>query len=338
MKFRYLLSTVLMLAAVLLAAGCSDDDNGTGPVDGETAATVTIDATDHENYAHFSLTTGTTVTEADDWHVAFRRTAIKLNGGLSATGGGSVQGANLDVVDYEDVSIDDTAGVTWQEDDVDYFMDEWYDYNYQTHELSANQYVYSMVDAEGDNYAKFQVDSIVGAGMPPDMGTVWLTYYYQPTAGSSDLSGATSTASITIGAGTGYFDFSSGSQVTPATPSSSTEWDIAFHSYNLMQNSGPNGTGSCAAFLAWGELTDPTDIDGFTTQPTAAPLFGDSPLSTMTEWYNYDGTTHLLTSKGEIYLLQIDSDTFYKVRIDSYYTNISGSPVSGYFTLTYEEL
>jgi hypothetical protein len=329
---------IILTMVLTIAIGCSDDDKVVGPGNNDTNdQSVTIDASSYDDYAFFSLTTGTTVAADGDWHMGFRREATKLNGGLSAVNG-DVEGADLGVVDYDAVTIDDTAGVTWAADAIDYFIDEWYTYNPQTHVSTITQYVYSMLDAGGDNYLKFQVDSMVGGGQPPDMGTVYLKYFYQSTAGSSDLSGATVEASINVGATTGYFDFSSGSQVTPATPESSTDWDIAFYAYDLMQNSGPNGSGDCAAFLAWGELADPTDIDGFTAQPAVAPMFADIPLSTMTEWYTYDGATHRLTSDLNVYLVKVDANTIYKVRIDSYYVSIGGTSAAANYTVTYDEL
>lgn len=295
-----------------------------------------VNGSSYDSYMAFSFAAKDTVTgvakSADQtvWDLAFRREVIKTNGT-------AVLAADLGFVDYDAVTIADTTGASWQEGSVDYFIDTWYNYNPQTHELTANQYVYSMVDAEGDNYVKFRVDSIVGAGFPPDMGTVHITYFYQGTASSTDLSGTLEEAAITVGPGTGYFDFSTGTQVTPADPSTSTGWDIAFSDYNCMQNSGPNGPGQCAAFPAYGELVDPTDIAGFTAQPAGAPLFPDIPESAMTEWYDYNPQTHQLTSKSHVYLI-MSSGLVYKMRIDSYYMSIGGLPASGYYTFIWQEL
>jgi hypothetical protein len=304
----------------------------------------TIDASSYDSYMGFSFTTKDTTLsalagiEAVGWDIAFRREAIKLNGGASSNNGGDVEATDLGVVLFGDVVIADTTGVSWTSDAVEYFIDDWYDYNPISHTLAANGNVYSMIDAEGDNYVKFRIDSLVGAGMPPDMGTVYLTYYYQPTANSLDLSGATSEVAIVVGMNTAYFDFSSGATVTPATPANSTEWDIAFSSYNLMQNSGPSGTGDCAAFLAYTELTDPTDINGFTTQPSMAPLFPDIPSSALTNWYNYTGAPlHQLLSLDHVYLIKT-GDKVYKLMIESYYANVGGLPTSGWYTFIWNEL
>jgi len=347
---------LLAIAAILLlgiAAGCSKDDNPTGskpPVNAATSTWIdsgywrtTLDASSGTVFMGFSFATrfatpAASLTGAStDWSMAFRRDIIKLNGGTSSTSNGDCEGANLGVLQFTDVTIADTVGASWVTDAIEYFINNWYNYDPNTHSLSANRNVYSMVDAEGDNYIKFQIDSLVGAGMPPNMGTVYMTYFYQATASSTDLSGTLSHAVIPVNSGTAYFDFSSGSVVTPATPSNSTEWDLAFSAYDIKQNSGPNGTGHCAAFYAYTELADPTDIASFTTQP-AAPMFTDNPSSAFLDWYNYTGAPlHQLLSKGNVYLVRTGGKV-YKVKIESYYANIGGTPTSGWYTFVWKEL
>ena len=345
MKRLLVLTTMLLLAALI---GCSSDKNPVAPKNNPPANTATttwvdsgfwrttVDASSSTVYRGFSFSTKDTT--AAGWDLAFRRDVVKLDGGASTTDGGDAVGANLGAVNFVTTVVADSTGAGWVEDQIQYFIDNWYNYNPTTHTLTANRNVYSMVDAEGDNYVKFQIDSLVGAGMPPNMGTVYLKYYYQPTANSLVLNGATTSVAIPVNSGTGYFDFSSGTVVTPADPATSTEWDIAFSSYNQMQNSGPNGSGHCAAFYAYTELVDPTNIDGFTAEPSGAPMFPDVPSSVFTDWYNYTGAPlHQLLTKGNVYLVKV-SGKVYKVKIESYYANVGGSPTSGWYTFVWKEL
>ena len=53
-----------------------------------------------------------------------------------------------------------------------------------------------------------------------------MTYFYQSTANSKDLSGATTEIAISVGAEHAYFDFSTGTEVSPIDPTNSLNWDI----------------------------------------------------------------------------------------------------------------
>jgi hypothetical protein len=351
---------LLAIAMFGLVVGCSDSNSPTsssGPAPTATTTWVaassfyrtTLDGSNYTNFMYYSFTTKDTLTTgtpkpatATNWDVAFRRTEIKLNGGTSTVDGGTTVAMQMDSgVAFSAVTAADSTGKSWTTDAIDYAVDHWYNYNTGTHQLDMTRWVYSIVDAGGHNYAKFRVDSIIGAGMPPNMGTVYITYYYNPTADSKTLSGAVTTGAINVGSGTGYFDFSSGAQVTPADPANSTGWDIAFNNYNLMLNSGPDGSGSCAAFDAFTELTDSTDINAFTAQPTGAPMFPDQFSSIFSHgsvtWYDYNSSTHVISSKGFVYLIK-SQGKLYKLMIEGYYANVGGSPVSGHYTFIWNEI
>lgn len=354
MKRLLVLATLLMLEIVV---GCSKDDNPTGPNNNPPANTATstwvdsgywrttLNASSYSAFMGFSFATkdttlsGVPKANSTGWDMAFRREIVKLNGGTSTTNAGDCEGANLGVVDFKDVVLADTASISWVEDSISFAVDDWYVYTGPPlHQLLPTHYVYSMVDAEGDNYIKFRIDSLVGAGMPPNMGTVFITYYYQPTANSKVLSGATSTASIVVESGTAYFDFSSGATVTPVDPSSATDWDLAFSAYTVMLNSGPHGPGYAAAFDAYATLTDSTDINEFTAQPTGPSMTPDGSSSAFTDWYNYTGAPlHQLLSKENVYLVRTGGKV-YKVKIESYYANVGGTPTSGWYTFIWKEL
>lgn len=349
---------LMMLGAVVasvIAVGCSDDDSkaptapanqsggfrDTSVFDASSGIwTTTLNASSHTTPKTFSFSAA----KDADWDISFRRSYINLNGGDAGTEG--VVGCDLGASKgFAAVTTADTVGVTWQADKMQYVIDSFYIYNFITHQLDMTRYVYAMVDAESDNFVKFQIDSIVGGGAPPNMGTVWISYYYQPTANSRTLNGAVQTAAVNVGSGAGFFDFSTGSQVTPANPSTSTDWDLKFASYNVMTNSGPNGIGACAVFPAYTELTDKTDINAFASVPANAAMFPDFVGSvfngSLTDsdqlWYDYDGSTHTLTSKSHVYLIRT-ADAIYKVEIVGWYADIGGNLASGYYTFKWAEL
>ena len=351
-RISILLTTLFVFG---LFVGCSDDDKPTGGgTPTGTASTewvasgsywsTNINATDDNSFAYYSFTEKDTVTvaklhsaSATGWDLGFRREEIKTNGGSSADLGGDVEAASLGAVDFASVTIADTTGISWESDYIDAFIDEWYTYNPVTHALAANQFVYSMVDASGEHYVKFQIDSMVGAGMPPNMGTVYMKYFYQTTVDSKDLSGTGIEVTIPVAANHVYFDFSSGAAVTPSDPANDLGWDISFYAYEIYQNSGPSGIGACAAFPAFTELADSTDFSGFTAQPTMAPLFPDIAGSALTEWYTYTGPPlHQLYSNSDVYLIKT-AGKVYKARIESYYGE-NGDKASANYHFIWNEL
>lgn len=84
------------------------------------AHTFTIDATSHEEWAYFSFETGDVVEVADAinseaWDICFQRTKVKLNGGISGPGMGSV--VMLKNTTFEQVAIAPEDGYLSDTDD-----------------------------------------------------------------------------------------------------------------------------------------------------------------------------------------------------------------------------
>jgi len=338
------------LVAALVAAGCSDDDNPSNPGGDDALGTfwvtdgaywhVRVDATSSSALTGYSFADKDTVpapkAPPSPWDIAFRREVVKLNGGDS--GSGDVEGADLGAADYAGVDAADSAAATWEPDAVQPFIEDWYTYNPQTHQFTLTQNVYSMLDASGDHFVKVRVDSLSGDLGPGSMGDVHLTYYYQPEEGSPNLPGPTQTAVISVGTGAGYFDFSSGTQVTPADPASSLEWDVKFENFTLAMNGGASGPGNAAGFWAYTTLgNEPSDIDAFTLQPSGAPLFSDTAGSALTDWYDYDDVTHILSSKNHVYLIR-SAGRLYKLQILGYYAKQGGTSVSGIYSFKWNEI
>ncbi len=350
---------MLMLALMMMAiAGCSSSSNPVSttnppPPPQGTATTVpdstgtywiaTVNASSYTTPAYYSFAKKDTVIPGGSdslWDIGIERTEFKTNSGISISGG-NLQGMALTSTNFAAVTAADTVGKAWSTDAIAYFINNWYNYNIVTHQLTNNRNVYTMNDATGHHYIKFRIDSLVNPGMPPNMGTVYMTYYYNPTADSKTLSGPTTQVVIPVGSNTVYFSFATGGVVTPAYPTASTAWDLMFSNYNIGQNSGPNGPlGQAAAFYAFEFITDPTNIDTVKdvyAGQAAAPLFPDAASSIFSGWYNYNEATHILTSKNLVYLIETKGK-LYKIQIFSYYANVAGAPVSADYIIYWKQI
>jgi hypothetical protein len=349
---------ILALAMIAAIVGCSDKKttNPNPPVN--SGVTVwdsaggywlsTVDGSSYTSSKYCSFSAKDTVSITDEqaltdtsWDIAFRRTVVKTNSGIS--GIKNVRVANLamahspDSIDFNGVV--DTTGVMsrdWISDSYAYAVGDWYTYDQMHHTMDLTNYVYTLKDAEG-KYVKFTVSGLYGGGMPPNMGNIVIRYVY--AASGTDISGVGETDTIIVGADTAYFDFSSGETVTPADPSSSLDWDFAIAAYDIHLNSSMFGIGQAAAYLNTDSLGNPrTDFDNIAqaeTQPTA--YFQDAAGSAFTEWYDYNENTHQLTSKGHVYLVRVGAN-IYKMQISSYYANVNGTPTSGWYTFKWLKL
>lgn len=360
MKLRITLA-LLAIFAMFIAWGCSDDKpTGNNNNPGDTTGTATtvwntagywdvseLNASAADHFIYYSFAQKDTVTLTDQqsatdssWNIAFKRSTIILNGG--ASGSGDDKGVDLAAVGNPDstnfAGFDNLANINesdYQSDSFNLIVDEWYSYNPSTHELSPTRNVYIMMDADG-GYVKFQALGIDNPGQS-HMGTITMLYNY---AGSSpDFIGQPDTLVFTDSTGSPvYVDFSTGSIVNPADPRNSTDWDIAFTQWEVHQNNTVFGIGHAGTYEIWMEQTDPTDF-GETAQAPTVPqaYFPDQLGSVLTDWYNYDGNTHTLTSKNHVYVINTGNG-YYKLQITTYYKDINGSPVSGYYTFRWLEL
>lgn len=168
----------------------TDDDTGSGDggpqvdheQDGDTVIT-TVDATDDAAWIYLDLETRSQVTVADPlasdaWDLAFKRYDIASNGGVSGPGGltiATVEGMELDAVTAlpsgpwlsDAVDGDDTN------DDPDYVMSGWYDYDFMTHVLTPKPVVYVARTPEGTAFAIQVLDYYDDAGSSGWMQVRW---------------------------------------------------------------------------------------------------------------------------------------------------------------------
>ena len=109
--------------------------------------------------------------------------------------------------------------------------------------------------------------------------------------------------------------------LVPNTDSASTKWDIAFMATNIIINGGTSGPGKGGAFVYTGLFDDlktiPSDsvfkIDNAPTSWAITPASGKG-------WYNYDGTTYIVTPlAGRVLVIRTASGKYAKIEITNYY-------------------
>lgn len=128
--------------------------------------------------------------------------------------------------------------------------------------------------------------------------------------------------------------------------SSTSQWDLRFKRFVIGTNSGTSGTGSGGSCdtsktnLSDANINAATCslvIDSVQSQ-TGDGGFGnanDSASPSMFSWYNYDGSTHLLTSKGLVYLIMGSEGSLYRLQMLDYY---SSAGTAGYMKFNWKSL
>ncbi|MNL29014.1 hypothetical protein D3C87_1506850 [compost metagenome] len=134
-----------------------------------------------------------------------------------------------------------------------------------------------------------------------------------------------------------YFNLTSRSQVTPATPETSGEWDLAFQRHRIKSNGGDSGKGGVS--VTW---LDAQDFDALKTAPSPskstyvidshAPTgntIGDRHLAFLGNdgWYTYSDT-HKLGAKNRVYVVKTTGGKYVKLQMLGYYdaAGTSGNP------------
>ncbi len=241
--------------------------------------------------------------------------------------------------DFDAVTVSDTVNLVWLANDRGFAIEEWL--LYESPEKSPDEaqrififpYVYIIADAEGDNFAAFRVDSVLGAGNLGNTGEVYISYIRQTTSGSSQLDpDSTQAAMISVGTGFGYFDFSAGQQVYPGDSQTSLDWDICFHDQAVRMNSSLHGPGDAQMYPAYLGSSDSTDFSLFTQVDTTRRFYRDmyrnefiygTELSYNKNWYQFDEPLGQFTSRQYVYLVKV-GDRYFKMQITGY-TNPNGN-------------
>src|SRR5690606_1916578 len=178
-----------------------------------------INAADYSAWRYVNLDSASEVAAADigtsPWHLAFRRTAIKLNGGVSGSGNVAAALANTPEGFYDGdepvantilnttasaheaalTATYDLAALTFSTDSNSAKIQDWYTYNFQTHTISANTANGWIVrHADGETYSKLTLSAASYTGVT--------IHYETQAANTTQFSGGGQTATGALAQGT----------------------------------------------------------------------------------------------------------------------------------------
>lgn len=364
-------STLSLAITTVLLAACNDSSNTPSNNEGNNGdnpqgeiTSQRLDASSHDTATYLNLETGNTLAltadeaaASTDWHLAFRRNDIQLNGGDSGPGqvGGALGVAQSDFYtedgspnasvflnatadsEKEHLLAPLSAPESWTSDAVvTEFGDGWYTYNRETHTVSANpDNGWLLRSAEGDSYARVRVNQF---DYPASNGGAefQIDFDVQPAGNSAFTTSASFSGTLASSGGEACFDFDTNASVGCDSASS---WDIkvgvADRNLYLRSNSGVSGPGDAGVFgpIGWDQLSDYTsattgpdggDLTSHYRADTTGGIFSDQ------SWYAYNlQGEHQLWPNYRVYL--IDTDTtddqapVYALQVVSYYNDAGSS-------------
>ncbi|HJL14323.1 MAG TPA: HmuY family protein [Sandaracinaceae bacterium LLY-WYZ-13_1] len=364
--------TITLLALALGAAGCvetigADDEDAGAPDAGEWTGgdippttgnfthsvedgvvTTVVDATDDSTWHPLDLDTGVSTDEG--WDLSFSRFRVRVNGGV--TGSGGVQVAALDGQAFDDVTQAPEEGWTVPvpdgEDDDDTEADnvfnngtsDWYDYELETHTLTPRDVTYVVASTDGAFFKLRFLDYYDDAGSPAFVRYTWAPVDPPPSAlpdagpaGPVDAGVEMDAGedplpehAIEVNAGDGaswtYLSLTDG-VVSPSDPDTSTDWDVAFRRTEVRTNSGTSGAGLGgarvdASGLAFDDITEATTLGYAVDEVIDSGRPGAEPTSTspvLGDWYDYDPVTHSVSPSDLTFLVRTATGDYGKLRI-----------------------
>lgn len=373
------LALVLALSSAMLTAcgGSSSSSSGNaGDNGGDTNVlkTVTLDASaggfgatkdnPKNKYTYFNLKTGQEVdltdaaaSQSSDWHIAFKRTATKLNGGVS--GPASVKGLLVDAQDdyyengkanasvflnasreQEEGAIKDaaisaeatfTADTNKPNTTSDGGENSWWSYNASTHQVTANDDNWFLISgAAADSWVKGHVTAIDQA----NRGITMELFIQGKDETAFSQTPVTYTAAIGAAGGEKCYDIDTKAEV--ACDAAAATWDIRVEvsadgrAWTMWTNGGVYGTGKSQGSFATdtanqASYASKTNVPGWFTDKTGG-VFSDK------NWYAYNlEGKHKLWPNYRVYAVDTGTEK-YKVQLLSYY---STEGVSGHITFRY---
>lgn len=337
------------LAALVLVA-CESEI--TEPPEVFEEGTIAIDASSPISFAYLNLADGELVTPSDpstdaNWHMAFRRFSIRLNGGVA--GSGSVSGFNLG--NNSNMSAEQVTALAEQDGETVFeavsdadipaptsFMEEglapdpgasWFRFDFRTGLLVANPgAAWKVRESSGRGYAVFRVLRLEMEGQRP----VGVTVEFRRHEPNGTL-GALETVAGDLRRGPVFLSFADGPAINPA----GCGWDIGVIPDLSIQINADCGAGTFPldatdGFTAIAQADDAPDYGGFLSAISGAfPVTVDDASGFF--WYNIQENSRMWPTYN-VFLVQADLQV-YKVQVTGYY-DATGN--SGHPTLRYQRL
>ena len=194
------------------------------------------------------------------------------------------------------------AGLPW-----DGRLDTWYSYDSTTHVLAPLPGVYA-IDRGGQSYLLEMLDYYhpdTGSSGHPQFRVKAVDPAPPSKVTHSNASGIRNTQ-VDARDGTVTLRLASGAPASTANPEL---WDLSFDRFNVLEEG------------VTVEILEGVEFTSLTSTPSDA-AFQD----TLSEWYDYDGQTHTLSPKEQVYVVRAGID--YKLQFFDYYAEGEGGFVS----------
>ena len=344
-----------ILAATVFLSACSDSGSDTPPLaaaEDNEIPTVIVNASSQTDYVYYNLERGEAVTLTEeqaaastDWHVAFRRSTIKLNGGTSGPGNvAAALAAAQDDFYNEDEPVNSVFLNATPASELEHLEDEydltaldfisdahvasiqgsgemigalmdlgWYNYNPTTHALSANTDNHWLLrSAEGSSYGRFHATALT-YGRTTGLD-VTFDFDVQATGTSQFVGTATFNAHIDAAGGSDCFDFDTDSTVACDTANWDLKLEVVGRDWNMWVNGGVSGSGRGVAFGPL-EADDANAYVSATIEPNSSTNISSHYITDLSagiftehSWYGYNlQNDHKLWPNYRTYV--IDTDT-----------------------------
>ncbi len=358
---RFMLPLATGSALLLSGCGGDDGDSSNGNTDSNSFSSLKINAASYTDWQYVNLSRGELVNltaeqagNSTDWHIALRRTEVKINGGVSGSGNGKgalaatpdgfydMEGnAVASVFTNADADIQaqalsaeyNLADLTFKADSYVPAIQDWYIYNPASHQISANSANgWLLRHADGTTYSKFVLDAV-------SYSEIIVRYETQATD-TTQFAGSEKTLTAAVADDSTELCLDFDAQAT--VDCSSADWDLRYEinldvrAINLWSNGGVYGDGNGAVFgaIAVAELADYTSATMVNSTSIAAHYRADSASSIFSDssWYAYNlSGAHKLWPNFRTYIVDADSNTEnsekFAVQISNYYSlGGSGSP------------